>query len=442
MEQLEGDRVRLTVEVPAHDVHHAVEHATRDLAAHVKVPGFRKGKVPPQVLVSKVGRRRVYSEAVDSHIGNWFWSAVARSRVRPAGSPEYAYELPTSADEDWRFTAEFAVQPRPELADWTTLEVPRARVEVGEEAVTAEVEALQRSAGDLSPVDARPAQPGDVAVVDIVSSSGHGQRDYVFELGAERLVDEIEEAVRGMLPGESREVTWELADGTSQTGTVTLKELHEKVLPPADDDLAKAVSEFETLAELRGDIEARIREERERAAELKFRELALDALVQASDVDPEGLAVEMRTQELLAGFVRTLQRRGIDPSAFLAATGRTAAQLERELRDEAKQAIARELVLEAVADRLGLEVTDEEIRTALREQGEADEDIDEFLASGGADRIRPDLRLRKALDRVAAEVKPISEEQAAARAAIWTPGEEEEKSPKTKKLWTPGSKER
>ena len=97
VEELEGDRMRLTVEVPAEDVHHAVEHATHDLAERVKIPGFRHGKVPMQVLVSKVGKERVYSEAVDSHIGTWFWSAVARSRVRPADAPEYDYELPANS---------------------------------------------------------------------------------------------------------------------------------------------------------------------------------------------------------------------------------------------------------------------------------------------------------------------------------------------------------
>jgi FKBP-type peptidyl-prolyl cis-trans isomerase (trigger factor) len=197
VEQLPDDRVRLTVEVPAHDVNHAIEHATSDLAGRVKVPGFRPGKVPTQVLMSKIGKERLYSEAVDSHIGSWFWSAVARSRVRPVEQPEYAYELPSNTKEDWRFTAEFAVQPKPDPADWKQLEVPRQAVEVPEETVARELELLQRTAADLSVVEDRTAQPGDVVVVDILSEDGFGQRDYVFELGMERLVDEIENAVHG-----------------------------------------------------------------------------------------------------------------------------------------------------------------------------------------------------------------------------------------------------
>src|SRR5262249_37372003 len=153
---------------------------------------------------------------------------------------------------------------------------------------TRELELLQRIAADLLPVDDRTARPGDVVVVDIVSD-GFGQRDYVFELGADRLVDEIENAVRGMLPGEEREVTWELGDGSQRQGTVTLKELFEKVLPPLDDEVARGVSEYDTLAELRGDIEDRLRERLEEEADAQFRQAAVDELVRASNVDPEGL---------------------------------------------------------------------------------------------------------------------------------------------------------
>ena len=101
VEELPGDRVRLTVEVPAHDVHHAVEHAANDLSESVKIPGFRKGKVPMPVLIKRIGKERLLAEAVESHIGNWFWNALAATRVRPVEQPQYEYELPASGDADW-----------------------------------------------------------------------------------------------------------------------------------------------------------------------------------------------------------------------------------------------------------------------------------------------------------------------------------------------------
>src|SRR5438046_5043152 len=100
VEELPENRVRLTVQVPSHDVHHAIEHAASDLAQSVKVPGFRKGKVPQQVLVQKVGRERLMTEAIESHIGSWFWNAAAQTRVRPVAQPEYDFELPGSDEED------------------------------------------------------------------------------------------------------------------------------------------------------------------------------------------------------------------------------------------------------------------------------------------------------------------------------------------------------
>src|SRR5579871_1177476 len=130
VEQLEGHRARLTVEVPAGDVQHAVEHATHDLSERVRVPGFRQGRVPQQVLLQRIGKQAIYTEAVESHIGNWFWSAARTNRLRPTQSPDYTYELPTVENEPWSFTAEFPVQPPAEPADWTKLEVPRLEVEV------------------------------------------------------------------------------------------------------------------------------------------------------------------------------------------------------------------------------------------------------------------------------------------------------------------------
>ena len=151
------------------------------------------------------------------------------------------------------------MQPKPEPADWTTLEVPKVEAEVPEEAVQAELEMLQRIAGEIVPVEGRPAQGGDTVVIDLVAEDGTAQRDYVVELGSERLVEEVENGILGLSAGESREIAYELADSSRRTATVTLKELKERVLPPLDDELAKLSSEFDTLDELRADIEGRLR---------------------------------------------------------------------------------------------------------------------------------------------------------------------------------------
>ena len=432
VEELAEDKVRLTVDVPAHDVHHAVEHAANDLAQSVRIPGFRQGKVPRPLLMQRIGKERLFAEAVESHIGGWFWNAAARARLNPVAQPEYEYELPASESDDWKFTATVEVQPKPEPADWTTLEVPKHEAEVPQEAIDAELEMLQKIAAEIVPVEGRPAQDGDTVVVDLIAEDGSAQRDYVVELGSERLVEEIENGIRGLSAGEDRE-------GANRKATVVVKELKERVLPPLDDDLAKAASEFETLEELRSDIDGRLRTQIDDELEGLYRAAAVDELVRATDFIPAGPLVEVRTRELLNGLARSLQERGIDPNSYLQLTGQSPEALEQRLRAEATMSVARELVLEAVADKLGILVSDDEIREELRTAGETDEDIEEFVEQGGADRVRDDIRLKKALDRIAAEVKPIAPELHEAREAIWTP--EKDQPAETPKLWTPGNKE-
>src|SRR5690349_1597467 len=195
VEELPENRVRLTVQVPSHDVHHAVEHAADDLAQSVKVPGFRKGKVPREVLLQRVGHERVMTEAVESHIGGWFWNAAARTRLRPVEQPHYDFELPASADTDWTFTATFAVQAKPELADWTKLEVGREEMDVPEELVQAELDALRATVATLAPVEGRPVAADDTVVVDLIGSDGDTRKDYVIELGRGAVVEEIEHGI-------------------------------------------------------------------------------------------------------------------------------------------------------------------------------------------------------------------------------------------------------
>ena len=446
VEELPDNRVRLRVDVPQADLRHAVEHATSDLAQSVKVPGFRKGKVPQAVLEARIGRERIFSEAVESHIGGWFMNAAATTRIRPVAAPEYDYDLPGSEDDDFSFVATVSVQPKPEPADWTQLEVPYAEPEVPAEVVDEEIEALRTSVAELTPVEDRPARTGDVVVIDVVAAdSGEGQRDLVVELGAGRLVEELERALTGASPGETKDVELPQPDGTTAKASVTLKELKEKVLPPLDDELARAASEFDTLDQLRADIEQRIREVLEEQAETDFRAAAADLLVHESGVQAAGPLVDARTRELLNGFAHSLERRGISPDAYLQLSGQSGEELVAQLRAEAELSVARELVLEAVADKLELDVTDDEIEELIREQAEAHgDDPDEAVAqvqatSGAQETLRADLRLRKALDRVAAEAKRVPVELARARESIWTP---EKESPQTEtKLWTPGSKE-
>jgi trigger factor len=435
VEELPENKVRLSVRVPSADMKHAVEHAASDLAGSVRIPGFRKGKVPLPVLIQRVGRERLFTEAVESHIGGWYRNAVATSKIRPVERPEYDYEVPASSDNEFRFTATVAVQPKLELPDWTTLEVPAAEAEVPREVVDEELEALRETVAELRPVDDRPAQDGDTLVVDIVAASGEAQRDYVVELGTGRLLEELDDALVGMSIGETTEVEYALPDEQTESATVTLKEIKDKVLPPLDDELARAASEFDTLAELRGDVEERLRTQLEEELDADFRAAALDTLVKASGAQPSLELVRQRAGGLLGGLLQSLEERGISFETYLAATGRTAEQVQEGMIAQAALSLVRELVLESAADQLGIEVGNDEVAALLREQGEDEQTVDAVLGSDAVERIREDLRVRRALDRIASEVKRIPVELARAREQLWTP---EKEKPAEAKIWTPG----
>jgi trigger factor len=441
VEELPDNKVRLTVDVSKADVHHAVEHAASDLGESVKIPGFRKGKVPMPVLVSRIGKERLYTEAIESHIAGWYGSAVARTRIRPAEQPELDYELPASDNEDWRFTATVSVLPKPAVADWKQLQVPYAEPTVPEDYVEHELNVLRSTVAELSPVEGRPAEQGDTVVIDLVAADG-GQRDYVVELGSGRLLPELEEQIGGMSPGETKDVELEHPGDEQPTAVrVVMKEIKEKVLPALDDDLARSASEFDTLEELRADVEQRLLEQLEAESDEAFRRATLDRLVEASKVRVSGPLVDARTRTLLRELDNVMRRSGGSLDSYLQLSGDSAEDLVARLREQAAASVAGELLLESAADELGIDVSDDEVEQAFRDRfDDPDTVLEQAREAGAFESEREAMRLARALDRIAAEVERIPPEQAEARERIWTPDKEK---PKTEtKLWTPGSKER
>ena len=336
------------------------------------------------------------------------------------------------------------MQPTPEIVDWTTLEVPRAEAEVPEELVQQELDALRNSVAELVPADDREAREGDTLVSTSRRTTGrairHRRRAGVAE---PRRGDRA--ALVGARVGDTRSVRYELGDGSETSVDVTVKHVNEKVLPEADDELARSASEFDTLADLRADIEGRIRAALDAADRRRVPRGRGRRARPRLERQGAGPLVEARARELLNGFVRSLANRGITAGGVLPGDGPVArACLTAQIRGEAAQSVARELALEAVAEQAGIAVSDDEVKDLIREQAEASGDdaeavIADIWAHGQQESLREDLRLRAALDRLAADVKPIAPEQHAAREAIWTP--DKEKPAGETKLWTPGSEE-
>ena len=300
-----------------------------------RFPASARGRFRCPCCRSHIGKERLLSEAIESHISGWFWNAAARERIRPVEQPELDYELPDSEDTDWRFTATVSVLPKPEVADWTKVQVPYVEPEVPEDFVDHELNVLRSTVAELKPAEGRPAEAGDTIVLDLLADDG-GQRDYVVELGSGRLLPELEEQLVGMSAGETKEIELERA-GEAEPIKVeaVVKEIKEKVLPELDDELARSASEFDTLEELRADIEQRIREQIEAEVNEVFRRAALDRLIEASKVQVSGPLVEARTRTLLRELDAVLQRSGGSLEAYLQMSGDSPEDLIRRLRDQA-----------------------------------------------------------------------------------------------------------
>src|SRR3954466_5871039 len=274
--ELGDSRVRVEVEVEPAAVDKALTQAAATLGRDLKIPGFRKGKVPPQVVLQRVGREAVLDEAVRQALPNWYEEAIGDAGVNTVGEPSLDLgELPDKGSP-LEFSIEVGVRPIATLGDYKELEVGRREPEVPAEDVDGEIERLREQAASLANVE-RPAAKGDFVVIDFVGRidgepfEGGEARGYLLELGSNRLVEGFEEQLEGASAGDEREVKVTFPEdyraenlaGSDATFEVSVKEVKEKRLPELGDELAEAGG-FDTLDELRGDIEQKIRAARER----------------------------------------------------------------------------------------------------------------------------------------------------------------------------------
>jgi trigger factor len=449
---LPESRVRVQAEVGAAEVEKRVNQAARELGRSMRVPGFRAGKVPPPVIIKRVGRETVLDEAVRDSIAIWYSAAIDAAKIVPVGEPDLDISDRPREGEPLRFSIEIGVRPKAALGEYKGLEVGRREPDASDEAIDAEIQQLRDRTAKLETVE-RPAQTGDFVVMDYVGTldgepfAGGEGRDQMIELGSGRLVPGFEEQLQDAQAGEERTVTLTFPDdygaedlkGREAQFAVTVKEIKEKQLPPLDDDLAIEAG-FDTLDELRADIRERLTKQQESQIEAEFREAALDSAVANATVEVPDALVEARSQELWDQMAHSLSHQGISKDAYLRISGRTEEQIVAEGRDDARNSLEREAVLAAVVDAEGIEPSEEEVLEAVervtgrRPNAKA---LARLRESGRLDGVKTDLAQSRALDLIAESATPISVDQAKARDRLWTPGQDRPTG--TSQLWTPGS---
>lgn len=456
--KLPESRVKVEVEVSATDVGQGVRRAAHGLAREMKLPGFRKGKAPPSLVIQRLGYGTVLQEAIRDSLPEWYERGLLQSGISAIGDPEIEIvAAPEDEGEPLRFAFEIGVRPEAELGEYRGLEVGRAEPEPDPEVVEREIERVRGAFARLEPVE-RPAGEGDVVLIDFEglvdgkAFEGGKASDYALELGSGQLIEGFEEQLSGAVTGEERDVEVSFPDdyqtetlaGKDAVFKVEVKEVREKVLPELDDDFASEASEFDTLEELRADIVKRLGEALGERAEQDFRAAAVDAAVETAKVDVPDSLVAARTEERWERVARRLAASGMSPDAYLQMQGKSREELLEESKPDAERELKREAVLAAIAEAEAIEASEAEMLEALAHTAEHErmtpQKLLERLRESGRDAmVREDIVVRKAIDLVAESATPMPLEQAEAREKIWTPEKEQGEEEKPSELWTPGS---
>jgi trigger factor len=460
--ELGDSRVRLDVQVPTEVLERELQSAADAIGRELRVPGFRKGKVPPQVVIQQVGRDAVLDEAVRRALPGWYEQAVAEAGINAVGDPKVDLRDLPRKGAPLEFTIEVGVRPKAKLRGYRGAEVGRREPEVSEDEVDAELARLRESLASLETVE-RAAGDGDFLVLDFTGTvegeafEGGEARGYLHELGSGRLIPGFEEQLRDASAGDDREVRVRFPDdyhgeelaGKDAVFQVQVKEVKEKRLPNLDDEFAVEAGGYDTLGELRAEVQTRLRELDQRAVEAEFREAAVDTVAAEAELEVPQELVHAKAHEMWHRTAQRLASQGVDPRRYLELTGKEEEELVREAEPDAERALRRESVLAAIVEEEGIEVSDDELLEALREAaqpqaGRAEpgekalrRSLKRLKSQGADDALREDIAMRKAVDLVAEHAKPIPVEKAKAREKLWTPEKDESRA--AGEIWTPGS---
>jgi len=418
VETLSPTRVRLAIEVPFVELEPSLKKAYREIAQQVTVPGFRRGKVPANVIDQRVGRGTVLNEAVQEAIPENILAAVREHDVKTLGRPEV--EITEFNDGDsLKFTAEVDVRPEIALPDLSTVEVTVDELQIDEDEIDQQVSSLRERFATLKTVE-RPAQDGDYVQIDLAATvdgeevPGGSATNISHEVGSKQLLPGLDEVLVGVSAGESKTFVTQLVGGDfagrDADVAVTVRTVKEKELPALDDEFAQLASEFDTLDELRGDVRERVSKSKKVEQIYAARDRALEQMVAAADVPaPEGVVreeVEHRKQAM----VDQLERIGASLEEYLASEEKTEEQIDAELNEAATEGVKIQLLLDTLADAEEVQVSDDEfgheiVHRAQRAGMAPQQYYDQLVRSGAAGAVFGDVRRGKALAMVMERIK-------------------------------------
>ncbi|MEE2855745.1 MAG: trigger factor [Actinomycetota bacterium] len=373
VEQLSPTRVRINVEVPFSELEPDFQRAYKELARQVRLPGFRPGKAPAKLLEARFGREAMLDQVVSEALPARYGQAVAESEVHPLGQPEIEVTK-KEYGEELAFTAEVDVRPKLTLPDPGELKVSVDPIEVSDDDVEAELQSLRARFGTLTGVD-RPVADGDFVSIDLSATidgeeiPGAAAQGLSHEVGSGRLIAGLDEALIGLSVDEPKEFTAQLATGEhagkDAQVTVTVKSIKERELPEPDDEFAQLASEFDTIEELKSNLREQVgRTKRAQQAE-NIREAALDTLLEQVEVPLPEAIVKAQVDSALHNALHSLDHDESKLEEVLAQQGKSREEFESETRTAAETEVKRQLLLDALADELQVQVGQDDLTERL-----------------------------------------------------------------------------
>lgn len=378
VENTEQHTVKLTVEIPPDEYSKELDATYRSIADQVRIPGFRKGKVPKQIIDAQIGRDVVRDEFLEHAVPRYYRQAVSEEDLAPIADPEIDLEGFVD-DAPLVFTATVEVRPRLELteADYAGLEVTRPAVEVTDADIDEWIERLRERFAELEPAE-RPVIDGDFVTVDVKAVAGDDEidgltrTDYLYFVGSGEFGEALDQQLLGTKPGDILKATEEMGPGAGEelVGkmadlTVLVKDVKARRLPEPDDDFAKTASEFDTIEQLRDDLRTRLAETKEREADAAVRDRVLDAMIDRVEVDIPDTLIDDETEHRVTHAKERAERTGLTLEDLLEAQGWDEARLREDSREHAIRAIKADLALEGVARAESIEVTADELGTEV-----------------------------------------------------------------------------
>jgi trigger factor len=378
VEELSPTRVKLSVEVPFDELKPSIDKAYREVARQVRIPGFRPGRVPPQIIDQRIGRGPVLEQAVNDAIPELYGKAVEESELFALGRPEVEI---TSLDDgkEFSFTAEVDIRPKFELPALDSISDTIDNAPVTPDDVEEYLGSLRERFASLKGVQ-RAAESGDFVSIDLSATvDGEPVEDaqasgLSYEVGSGSMLEGLDDAVTGMPAGESKTFTSELAGGEHAGDqaevTVTVHSVKTKELPDFDDDFAQLASEFDTIGELRADTRQRLEAMRRQQQAVQARDRALDTLLDQVDVPlPESIVGE-EAHRLEHSMHEQIQRAGADWATYLQMVGKSQEEFSADLQEQSRRSVKIGLVLDQVARQEDLGVDDAELSYFVTQQAQ------------------------------------------------------------------------